>query len=156
MQATYFDFPSTKISFFSSHWPNGLAWFFSLFFSVFNTLCSLLIKRSQTSHKLRKTKVTYSLTNQVKCKTPFFYPFVFTPLLQNTHDRELKHHSIISYLLLCCVCEYALSKFQCNLVKWLMTHCFSLAISCQIWPHHHVFISFIGEVHVPSVCFFKE
>ena len=25
MQATYFDFASTKISFFSSHWPNGLA-----------------------------------------------------------------------------------------------------------------------------------
>ena len=31
MQATYFDFASTKISFFSSHWPNGLACFFSFF-----------------------------------------------------------------------------------------------------------------------------
>ena len=43
MQATYFDFASTKISFFRSHWPNGLACFFSLFFSVSNTLYSLLI-----------------------------------------------------------------------------------------------------------------
>ena len=31
MQATYFDFTSTKISFFWSHWPNGLACFFSFF-----------------------------------------------------------------------------------------------------------------------------
>ena len=31
MQATYFDFASTKTSFFSSHWPNGLACFFSFF-----------------------------------------------------------------------------------------------------------------------------
>ena len=32
MQATYFDFASTKISFFSSHWPNGLCLF--LFFCL--------------------------------------------------------------------------------------------------------------------------
>ena len=31
MQPTYFDFASTKNSFFSSHWPNGLACFFSFF-----------------------------------------------------------------------------------------------------------------------------
>ena len=43
MQVTYFDFASTKISFFRSHWPNGLACFFSLFFNVSNTLYSLLI-----------------------------------------------------------------------------------------------------------------
>ena len=43
MQATYFDFASTKISFFRSHWPNGLTCFFSLFFGVSNTLYSLLI-----------------------------------------------------------------------------------------------------------------
>ena len=50
-------------------------------------------------HALKRIKRKENfLTNQVKCKTPF-YPFVFTPLLQNTHDRELIHYSNISYLL---------------------------------------------------------